>query len=225
MKHLSLGIIFAALLAFVVVSCRQGDKGDPGPSGTVGLLPYSNGSITGTLTGTSQLSDENFTQSLNFKYFKSASDNVHTIIDNDGDYDSYIVTRYDSLGDSYIKFEFTVDSTLNQDGITYTPYIYNPYVTIVFNKKLANSNSFYFATCDSPNNPFDVESVQLSTLSSGGNSNITFDNLSINHNTGLLSFDYSLEIDYYSNSSANYAYMDGTVNINTYNVAYREASK
>jgi prepilin-type processing-associated H-X9-DG protein len=225
MKHLSLGIIFATLLAIVVVSCRQGEKGAPGPAGaSAQLLPYKDGSITGTLTGTSQLKDEDFTQTLNFQYFKGPADNVNSIINDDGDEDAYIITRYDSTGSSYIKLEFSLDSTLNQSG-GYDPYIYNTYVTIVSTKKTANSNNaFYFGTCDDYSSPFDVNSVYLSDYSSGGNNNITYDNLVLNKTTGKISFDYSIEITYYNNSTGNYAYLDGSVSVTPYNVSYRQGA-
>lgn len=226
MKHLSFGVIFAALVATVFISCRKGEKGDAGPAGTAGQLPYKSGSVTGTLTGTSAQTDASFTENLDFQYFKTPEDNRHAIISGEGTEDTYVITRYDSIGSSYIKFEFSVEYyDGNQDGVD-EPYIYNPYVTIVSNKKAATGNGvFYFATTSSYYNPFDVSSVYLSSYSSGGNSNITIDNLTINANTGAIKFDYSLELNYYNNSSANNAYLDGTVNATPYDVSYRESAQ
>ena len=225
MKHSLIGIIFATFIAVAFVSCREGDKGEPGPSGSSSpLLPYKSGSITGTLTGTSRLEDEDFTQNVNFQYFKSPSDNVSSIVDYEGDESIYSITRYDSLGGSYVKFEFSLDSSANQNG-GYDLYLYNINTTIVVNKKL-NNNVFYFGTCaDGYYNPFNVGSIYLSDYSSGGNSNITVDNLVINRTTGLLTFDYSLELNYYDNSTGNNAYMDGTVSVTPYNVSYRQGAQ
>ena len=64
MKHVSLGIILAALFSTVFISCREGKKGEPGPSGISSpLLPYKSGSITGLLVGKTHTNDSTFTLS------------------------------------------------------------------------------------------------------------------------------------------------------------------
>jgi len=237
MKHLSIGIIFATLLATVFISCREGKQGEPGPSGISSpLLPYKSGSITGVLQGVTR-NDSAFTLPLNYQYFKGTSDNaVSPLTDQSGDYNVYSITRYDSTGDSYIKFNFLLNYMDNSVAIAtdngnvsrttaIIPTIYNSKITIVTNQKLSTNNMFYFGTTTDYYNPFNVSAITISDVSSGNSSNLTYSNIVVNSTTGLISFDYSLELSIYDNSTRKPVYMIGTVSLNPYNVAYREGAE
>lgn len=239
MKHLSIGIIFATLLATVFISCREGKKGEPGPSGMSSpLLPYKSGSITGVLQGFTRTKDSAFSVPLNYQYFKGTSDNAVTKISFGGgfDYDVYSITRYDSTGNSYIKFNFLLDYKDNSVAIAsdngnvsrttaIVPEISSTRITIVTNQKLSTNNMFYFGTTNDFLNPFNVSAITLSYLSSASNSYVTYSNIVVNSTTGLISFDYSLTLSIEDNSTNKPFYMNGTVSVTPYYVAYREGAE
>jgi hypothetical protein len=240
MKHLSIGLLMSLLLSVTFVSCKKGDKGDPGPTGAVGavgstgtkgasgsILQYKSGSITATITDTSALSNQPFTQNLNYQYFHGPSDNTHTFIKGDGTTELYKITRYDSTGNSYITFIFNLNTYINTDNNNaVVTNIYNTYVTISSNNtNEVTKADFYFGTKTINSlTPLDAGSVYLSDFSSGGNSNITITNIVRNATTGEISFDYSLELSPSDNSTSNNATMAGTVDVTPYNVAYREGA-
>ena len=230
MKHLSIGLLMALLLSVTFVSCKKGDKGDPGPTGTTGttgapgtkgtsgsILQYKSGSITATIIDTSALSNKPFTQNVNYQYFHGPSDNTHTFIKGDGTTELYKITRYDSTGNSYITFMFNITTNNN---------IYNTYITISSNNtNEATKADFYFGTkTTNSQTPLDAGSVYLSNFSSTSNSNITIANIVRNATTGEISFDYSIKLISFDNSTGNNASMAGTVNATPYNVAYREGA-
>ncbi|WP_018344040.1 hypothetical protein [Cytophaga aurantiaca] len=231
MKHISIGVIFAALLATTFVGCRQGDKGEPGPAGASASTPaYKSGSITGQLEGTTYTNDSAFTLNLNYQYYKSTADNAFNVVYGEGGTSyNYSITRYDSTGNSYIKFDFSLDYYDPQLRTTeLTPEIYNTYVTIVSNRKLSNNNMFYFGTTTDYNYPFNVSPISLVNYTSPNFSSITYDNLVVDSSTGLISFDYSIELGYYpsnSNSTGNSATMTGSISATPYNVVYRQAAE
>ena len=234
MKHLSIGIIFAMWIATVFTSCRQGQKGDPGPAGTSSTTPpYKIGSIIGVLAGKTHTNDSAFTLPLNFKYFKETSDNAISVLSN---YNVYSITRYDSTGNSYIKFDFSLNyydpsigriasNSSTSRTTTMGPHINNTSVTVVSNRKLSTNKMFYFGTTTDIVNPMNVKAISLANYISGGNSGITYSNIAVDSTKGLISFDYSLELATSDNSTGNTATMNGNVSFTPYNVVYRQAAQ
>jgi len=233
-KYFSVAFILTILFATLVISCRQGQKGEPGPTGTSSTTPpYKSGSITGVLAGKTHTNDSLFTLPLNFQYFKGTSDNAISVLSN---YNVYSITRYDSTGNSYIKFNFSLDyydpnlprttsNSSTNSTTTLVPEIYNTSVTVVSNRKLSTNKMFYFGTTKDIVNPFNVSSISLTNYSSGGNSTITYSNIVVNSSTGLISFDYSLELYSSDNSTGNTATINGSVSLTPYNVLFRQASQ
>jgi hypothetical protein len=229
MKKIFIISPIVAMILFIstsIIGCRSGDKGDPGPAGPAATNKpqYQAGSISGTLTGLTRTTDEAFTVNINNQYFNTTEDNVVTTEDGEvGPYQHYVITRYDSLGTSFVTFEFDLE-TYDNNG-TLETYLYNTDFTIVSKTKKSNSDTIlYFATVYDYYNPFDVSSVYLSDYASGGSSSFTYSNLTVNPTTGLISFDYSIELGYYNNSSSNTAYFDGSLSVTPYNYVYRTSS-
>ena len=219
-KYFSVVFILTILFATLATSCREGKKGEPGPTGINSTTPpYKSGSITGLLVGKTHTNDSTFTLPLNFQYFKETSDNAFSILSNNN---VYSITRYDSTGNSYIKFHFSLN--YNQSTVP-VPQIYNTSVTVVSNRKLSLNNMFYFGTTKDIVNPFNVNSIALTNYSSGGNSTITYSNIAVNSTTGLISFDYSLELYSSDNSTGNIATINGSVSLTPNNVVYRQAAQ
>jgi len=69
-----------------------------------------------------------------------------------------------------------------------------------------------------------VSDVSLYNYLSNDYSGIVYNNLTVDPNTGALSFDYSLQIAPNRNSTGTVARMTGTVNVTPYNVVYRTGS-
>ncbi|ABG59201.1 hypothetical protein [Cytophaga hutchinsonii] len=231
-KFFSFAIILTIVFATLSTSCRKGEKGEPGPAGSSSTTPaYKGGSISGTIDGVTRLNDSSFSLKVDYQYYKSASDNRNTEENFDGTRNVYSVTRYDSTGNSYITFEFSVyyyDPNSFKTGSTsrsaeLVPELSDVYVTIVSNKKQTGNKLFYFATVSDYYNPFDVESVYLDQYSSG-DSRISYDNLVINEATGLISFDYDIELSEDRNSTGNFITMSGKLNATPYNVSYRKGT-
>lgn len=211
-----------------IIGCRTGDKGDPGPAGvsaTSTKPQYQAGSISGTLTGTTSTTDDAFTININNQYFNRTEESFATTED-DGEsdpYQHYVITRFDSTGTSYVKFEFDL-RTYDNNGTPETNIENTDFTIVSKTKKSTSDTIIYFATVSNYNNPFNVASVYLSNFSSGGSSSFTYSNLAINPTTGLISFDYSIELGYYNNSSGNSAYFNGSLSVTPYNFVYRTSS-
>lgn len=217
-------LIPTLIAAIVFLSCRKGEKGDPGIAGTSSTLAYKNGSITGLLEGVTNTNDSAFALNLNYQYYKEASDNfVNHVHGTTADYYEYSITRYDVTGNSYITFDFFLEYKT-----PLVPSIRDTRITIVSHKQLSNNKMFYFATVVDngfdPINPFNVSDVSLNDNLSSDYSGIVYDNIAVDPTTGALSFDYSLQVNPYRNSSGTVARMTGTVNVTPYNVVYRTGS-
>ena len=229
--YLSFAIILTIILATLATSCREGKKGEPGPSGiSAPLLPYKNGSITGLLAGKTHTNDSTFTLPLNFQYFKETSENAFSKL---GSNNVYSITRYDSTGNSYMKFDFSLDyydpsggRIANNSSTSRTtvlvPRIYNISVTVVSNRKRSTNNMFYFGTTKDIANPANVSAISIGDFSIAGNSTITYNNIEVNSTTGLLSFDYILQLVSTDNSTGNMSTINGNVSFTPYNVVYRQ---
>ncbi len=235
MKHVCIGIIFAMLLATVFVSCRKGEKGEPGPAGTGStILPYKSGSITSTIEGFTRLTDSAFSLPVNYKYYKNSGENFNSFIVGEGTSNIYSITRYDSTGNSYIKFDFNLayydpNQEIKKTSTSRTteemiPGIYDIRITVLTNQKLSASKLFYFSTSQESASPFNISDIYLYQYQEGSNSYIAYDNLVVNDATGELSFDYSIEIAPYDNSTGNLATMTGKVNVTPYDVSYRKGT-
>lgn len=219
-------LIPTMIVAIIFVSCRKGEKGEAGPAGASSSTPaYTNGSITGLLEGTTFTTDSAFALNLNYQYYKGPSDNfVNLVNDNGNEFYEYSITRYDETGNSYIKFDFTLeyeDPTIPLRTTSLIPEIDNTRITIVSHKPLSNNRMFYFATTTEYGDPFDVSDVDLNNYLSEGYSGIEYENITVDPTTGALSFDYYLEVDQDKNSTGSEATMAGTVNLTPYNVVYR----
>lgn len=234
-NHFSFALALA-LLFTVFTSCRKGEKGEPGPAGPPSSTPaYREGFIKGTLEGTTSTKDSAFALNLDYQYYKDMSDNFTNVVRGEGTFNKYTISRYDSTGNAYIKFEFSLYSYDNSDIViddegskkrttVLASEIYNTRITLVTTKKLNTNNLFYFATVSESYNPFNVASVYLNDFDEGENSYIEYDNISLNSATGELSFDYSLRISSGENSTGNAVTMTGTVDAAPYNVQFRQGS-
>jgi hypothetical protein len=241
MKHLSIGLLIALLLSVTLVSCKKGDKGDPGPAGPVGptgaagtagksgtegtstTVPYKSGSITGTVSGMTGITNEAFTTNLNYQYFKNATDNSFTKQDGGLQFD-YSIKRYDSTGTSFMQFVFAVNFTTDNNNVV-TPQILagNSTITISSISQTTKIDSLlYFGTYgNNSQNAFDPQPVFV-----GGDnvSTITLTNLVVDQNSGAISFNYSIGFASNNNSTGNVAKIIGRLNSTPYNVAYRKGS-
>lgn len=234
MKKLTFGFVVTLLFSITFLACRKGKDGAPGPVGVTGqsgsstnILPYKNGSISAKITGKTALNGQAFTQNLNLEYFKGIVNNKHIVTTNGNGIksDDYTITRFDSLGNSYITFTFQLNTFKDKNDSTIIN-VNSPYVTIATNTINEKTKEvFYFGTTSyNSTTPLDIQPVFLASASSGNPAKITIVNIVHNTTTGLLSFDYSLELDGYQNSTDARATMEGSINVSPYNIAYREAT-
>ena len=217
-KYFSFGVVLAIVFGTVLLGCRKGEKGEPGPVASGSKLAK-DGFISGTFEGMQSDDETSFDVPFKYEYIKTTSDNFLTI-DSDG-YKHYNITRYDSTGESYIKLEFRILTYEGQNGLITEGF--GEYATIkTFTKKTGTSAAdFYFGTCYS-GSPFTVARVTLTDYYSR-NTELELDNLKIT-STGTVDFDYSLSLDYRDNSSGNSATVTGSISVNPYEVVYRTGS-
>jgi hypothetical protein len=211
-KYISFGLLLI-LFTGIILSCRKSDKGDPGPVGAQGstgasgsnLPGYKSGSINGTYSGTTAGGNA-MAIPFNYQFFKESLENsVYTDANLNNNYQ---ITRYDTLGESYIALSFYVDGK----GV-----FYGNSVTIKSINKSTNNSFLYFGTGTTTT----PTSINLGSYYTYGQSAITFSNTSVNTTTGAVSFDYSIELWTGHNTTGNIATITGSINATPYTETMR----
>jgi hypothetical protein len=215
-KYFSLGLVLAIIFASAsLIGCRKGEKGDPGPSSSGNNLAKE-GFISGTMEGYKSDDVTYFNLPFKYEYIKSPSDNILTI-DSNGDR-NYSITRYDSTGNSFIKFEFYIQTYAGQNGPVTAAY--GEYATVQSFIKESNTATFYFGTMSTEGDPFVATPVSIQN----DFTNVTellFTNVVVNPTTGKVTFDYSLSLIGNDNSTGNTVTLTGSLSVNPPTFVYR----
>lgn len=207
-------LLILAIGALITInSCRKGEDGAPGPAGANGqsgailvdTLGYISGNVAGTLYNGNSV-DFNF----RLPYLVGMSNN--SMYEDSEGYKYFHIVRYDSIAESFMEIYFYIDDFGTFSGQTAT-----------FNIIQKNSNSS-FTTIGSGGEVNYPEAITLNSFYTWGSTGITFNNASYNSTTGIVDFDYTLEVFSSQNTTGNKLDITGRIRTKVFTQSFREVS-
>lgn len=171
----------------ITFSCKEGEKGDPGPNG-VGVYKTDNGSLSGTIHYQYPNGDTAIVPFSN-KGYSSYTESILYIdssMYNDGNYYSFDVLRIDPEDDkSYLRIGTCwADMDIDNDTCFSKPY------SIIYGvSKISVSNNYFFAFA-TMSDVYEYDDLGYYYVGEG----VSITNFYLNPTTHRLTFDYNINI-------------------------------